>query len=144
MYAQEITGNPVEEVLNDPAIIHGTDAPFGQFTRSLAETACKTADECDTIIESHARNWSISRIAILDRLILRLAITEFLHFTDIPPKVTIDEAIELGKKFSTGKSGRFINGMLDSILTDLLKERRILKVEGGRRDKKSENSESSA
>jgi N utilization substance protein B len=63
----------------------------------------------------------------LDKLILRLALCEFLHFPDIPPKVTIDEAIEIAKKYSTEKSGRFVNGILDAVLIDLRKEGRLHK-----------------
>lgn len=135
LYANEITGSALEAILEEPAIIHDNEAPFSDFTRELVLTAAKSAEESDAIIESHARNWSFERIAILDRLILRLAIAEFLHFDDIPPKVTIDEAIELGKKYSTGKSGRFINGMLDSVLNDLTRQRKILKTN----DTKSDN-----
>ena len=69
----------------------------------------------------------IERITIIDKLILRQAICEFLYFSDIPLIVSIDEAIEISKIFSTDKSGKFINGILDSILLDLKEEGRICK-----------------
>jgi len=130
LYAHEITGDPVEDIVEVPAIIHPDSTPFGQFTVQLAEKSIESSAESNALIESHARNWSFDRIAILDRLIFHLAIAEFLHFPDIPLKVTIDEAVELAKKFSTSKSSRFVNGMLDSILNDLIKNRKILKHNG--------------
>ncbi|HET56271.1 MAG TPA: N utilization substance protein B, partial [Ignavibacteria bacterium] len=67
------------------------------------------------------------RIALLDRLILRLALCELLFFEEIPPKVTINEAIDLAKKFSTEDSGRFVNGILDAVLRKLKQENRLAK-----------------
>ena len=67
----------------------------------------------------------------VDRNILRMAVLEFLEMTDIPCKVTIDEAIELGKKFGTSESGAFINGILDQILKKLTKEQKISKADNG-------------
>ena len=62
-----------------------------------------------------ARNWDLRRMATIDRNVLRMAIFELLYCEDIPPKVSINEAIELGKKFSTANSGAFINGILDRV-----------------------------
>jgi transcription antitermination factor NusB len=70
----------------------------------------------DGVIQGVAQNWSISRMAVVDRNILRLATHELLHCRDIPPKVAINEAIELGKRYSTQNSGAFINGILDKIM----------------------------
>ncbi len=83
------------------------------FKRTIASTKL-----FDDLIKQKAVNWEFNRIAIMDKLILRLAICEFLDFDDIPPKVSIDEAIEIAKKFSTEKSGRFVNGILDAVLAD--------------------------
>jgi N utilization substance protein B len=67
------------------------------------------------VIQSVAQNWEISRMAVIDRNVLRMATFELLHCRDIPPKVAINEAIEIGKRFSTQNSGAFINGILDKI-----------------------------
>lgn len=72
-------------------------------------------DELDATIRSVAQNWDIARMAVIDRNVLRLGTYELLHCKDIPPKVAINEAIELGKRFSTANSGAFINGILDKI-----------------------------
>ena len=74
-------------------------------------------DELDGVIRGVAQNWEIARMAVIDRNVLRMAAYELLHCPDIPPKVAINEAIELGKRFSTQNSGAFINGILDKIMT---------------------------
>lgn len=134
LFAHEINKNSLDDILNDPSIIHEDEQPFSEFTIELVKSVEKSSNECDKLTEARAKNWSFDRIAIIDRLIFRLAITEFLHFPDIPPKVTIDEAVELAKKYSTGNSGRFVNGILDNILMDLKKQRRIYKEGRGMDD----------
>ncbi len=83
----------------------------------------------DEIIGSHSENWELSRIALIDHIALRMAIAEMLAFEDIPPKVSINEAIEIVKRYSTAESGRFINGILDAVLLDLQKQH-LLKKSG--------------
>jgi N utilization substance protein B len=73
----------------------------------------------DTKIKAYSKNWDFHRIAIVDRNILRLAVYELLFRDDIPPVVSINEAIELAKKFSTDDSGRFVNGILDRVKLDI-------------------------
>ena len=72
-------------------------------------------EELDAVIRAVAQNWEITRMAVIDRNVLRMAAYELFHCPDIPPKVAINEAIELGKRFSTQNSGAFINGILDKI-----------------------------
>lgn len=90
-----------------------------RFAEKLFFTAAENNAKYDSIIEKHIKNWEIHRLALIDLLILKIALTEFLYFDDIPSKVTINEAIELGKKFSTAKSGKFINGILDAAYDEL-------------------------
>jgi len=75
--------------------------------------------EIDRIIKEKVANWDFKRIAILDRLILRMGICELLYFREIPPKVSMNEAIELAKLFSTQRSGQFVNGVLDAVVNDM-------------------------
>ena len=89
----------------------------------------------DEIISKHIKNWEIDRLAMIDRMVLQMALCEFMFFEDIPTKVTINEAIELVKKFSTAKSGRFVNGILDASLDDLNNEGKIKKTGRGLIDK---------
>lgn len=85
------------------------------FAEELAQGAWEHRSEVDAIIERHAQNWSLARIARVDLAILRLAIHELQHRLDIPPIVSINEAIDLSKVFSTPDSKRFINGILDRL-----------------------------
>lgn len=95
------------------------DAELREFAVRLIEGTRRHRDDADKILAGVTRNWDLKRMAAVDRNVLRMAIYEMLHCADIPPKVTINEAIELGKRFSTGNSGAFINGILDRIRIDL-------------------------
>lgn len=85
------------------------------FFLELINGVIKAMSEIDSIIERFSSNWKISRMSIVDRNIMRLAVYEMLFCGDIPSKVSINEAIDIGKKFGTKESGAFINGILDSI-----------------------------
>jgi N utilization substance protein B len=76
-------------------------------------------DEINRLISKYTKDWPIDRMANVDRCLLRIAICEILYFDDIPPSVSVDEAVELAKKYSTADSGRFINGVLGSLIKDL-------------------------
>lgn len=89
------------------------------FTDELVRGIIGHLEAVDTKIRSYAENWKFNRIAAVDRGILRLAIYELLFRDDIPPIVSINEALELAKKFSTADSTRFINGILDRVKEDL-------------------------
>lgn len=84
-------------------------------------------EELDEIIAAHTTNWEVGRIAVIDKILLRVALAEFLYTEDIPPKVSINEAIEIAKAYSTPKSSQFINGVLDAALEHLQEEGRIEK-----------------
>ena len=85
------------------------------FARELVTGTRDSAEEIDAIITEAAENWRLDRMALVDRNILRMAVFEMLHLEEIPAKVSINEAIELGKRFLTKQSGSFINGILDRI-----------------------------
>ncbi len=85
------------------------------FARDLVHGVTKMKDEIDVQIQDVARNWDLHRMAAIDRNVLRLAVFEMNRRDDIPDKVSINEAIDLGKKYSTKSSGAFINGILDRI-----------------------------
>ncbi len=89
------------------------------FARILVEGTLESRDRADAMITGVAEHWDIDRMAVIDRNILRLAVHEMTSRPDIPGKVSINEAIELGKKFSTEQSGGFINGILDRILRQI-------------------------
>lgn len=85
------------------------------------------ADRYDDHIKSKAENWELDRIALLDRILMHMAICEMLNFEDIPIKVTINEYLELAKLYSTPKSSKFINGILDSLYNDFKRTGKIVK-----------------
>jgi transcription antitermination protein NusB len=81
----------------------------------LARQVLEHQDELDAKLILASANWDLERIAIIDKLIIRCALAELLYFTDVPLKVAINEAVDIAKKFSTGESSRFVNGVLDAI-----------------------------
>jgi N utilization substance protein B len=98
-----------------------------EFILELLKTTIRHADEYQALIAEKTKNWESDRIALMDTLLMRMAISELINFPSIPVKVTINEYIELSKLFSTMKSNTFINGILDKILADLTKQGRIRK-----------------
>jgi len=115
-------GQPVE--LPPPS---ADEAAVRLFADPLILGALEHREEADAIIRKHARNWELHRIAAVDRNILRLAIFEMLHRDDIPPVVSINEAVDIAKKFSTQDSGKFVNGILDKVKSELLRPAREVK-----------------
>jgi len=97
------------------------------FADPLIAGVIENLENIDSVIKKNARNWDISRMAVVDRNVLRLAIYEMLHRDDIPPVVSINEAVDISKRFSTEDSGRFVNGILDRIKQDLMRPARIAK-----------------
>jgi len=90
-----------------------------EFTNKLALGTIAHLDEIDKLIKERAENWRISRMAVVDRNILRLAIYEFLYESETPKTVSINEALEIARRFSTFEATQFINGILDAIKRDL-------------------------
>jgi N utilization substance protein B len=86
--------------------------------RRLLAAYWEHAAEIDERIAEYAEHWKLDRMAVVDRNVLRLAVTELLYFLDVPPRVAIDEAIEIAKRFSTERSGSFVNGILDRVLAE--------------------------
>lgn len=94
---------------------HPVDAETRAFADALVRGTKQNQVKVDQLIAECAEHWDLERMAAVDRNILRLAVYELLYCAEVPPKVAINEAIEIGKKFGTRESGRFINGILDRI-----------------------------
>ncbi len=105
-----------------------------EFITELFKTTIRYSDEYQQLIAEKTKNWEADRIALMDTILMRMAISELINFPSIPVKVTINEYIELSKTFSTLKSNTFINGILDKILADLNKQGRIRKSGRGLKD----------
>jgi transcription antitermination protein NusB len=137
LYAQEASGLPLSEVMERVRILQrkvelelevgdalpadelDRDSVYAVFLRNLVLKTIRDTEVIDAIITQRALKWDLDRIARLDRIILRIGISEMLHFPDIPEKVSINEAIEIAKKYSTENSGKFVNGILDSVKSDI-------------------------
>ena len=119
LYAHEISGDPVEHVIRCVLVGLEDNKAAHEFAKRLVIRTIEHTAEIDLIIGEKVANWDFTRIAILDRLILRMAICELLFFKEIPPKVSMNEAIELAKLFSTSRSSQFVNGVLDAVVHDM-------------------------
>jgi N utilization substance protein B len=106
LYQHEVTGRPVQDVMPRDA---------SSFTRELVDGVLTHQDELDALIERYAQNWSLDRIAPLERSILRVALYEMLHRPDVPDEVAIDEAVEAAKELCAAEAAGFINGILGAI-----------------------------
>jgi len=101
------------------AVVEPDDGPLPEaglpFAEALAQGTIAHQATIDAAIERHTQHWRLSRMAVIDRLILRLATYELLHVPETPPSVVIDEALELARTFSEEEAVRFVNGILDAI-----------------------------
>ncbi|MBD3245449.1 MAG: transcription antitermination factor NusB [Candidatus Omnitrophica bacterium] len=115
LYQKEITHAPVETLLS--SLIESDPQPREviEFARFLLTGLSGREAVIDQLIKKHVKNWEIERMAIIDRNILRVGCYELLFLDEIPPKVSINEAIELAKKYGDMDSPRFVNGILDKI-----------------------------
>lgn len=121
----------LQSILAKPAILNlqeliGPDKLI--FAKDLLRTTIDKKEVTMDLIKPKLKNWEPERIAILDMLLMRMGVCEFLFFETIPPKVTINEYIDLAKEYSTQQSGQFVNGILDNIHKDLIREEKMHKV----------------
>jgi len=101
------------------------------FAHDLVNRVIIYRNELDKEIKERVDNWEINRIAMIDKILLRMGLCELYYFPDIPPKVSINESIEIAKIYSTAGSGKFINGILDAVLSDLKKSGKLNKTGRG-------------
>lgn len=115
LYQLEVGKDDLSVVLNDYWNREDVDKSVREFADSLAAGTRKNLAKIDEVISKYADNWEIKRMAVVDKNILRLATYELLFVKDIPPKVSINEAIDLAKRYGDDKSSKFVNGVLDKI-----------------------------
>lgn len=115
LYYMDIRKTVCQEALSLYCTSFEPSAQVRPFFMELAQGVMAHQTDIDGIIERFSSNWKLNRMACVDRNILRVAVYELFYCTDIPAKVSINEAIDIGKKFGTDDSGAFINGILDSI-----------------------------
>ena len=117
LYAIEVNPGDVDERLGDFWKPRRVDEKVREFANALVLGTLQEKERIDTLISEQVINWDIGRIAPVDRNILRMAIYELAFRNDIPPIVSINEAVDIAKKFGTPESGKFVNGILDNVRT---------------------------
>jgi len=122
LFHMEFTSEEPEEVFYLICESFGSSESIRPFSRQLVLGVCENREELDSLIRQSSQHWRLERMSRVDRSILRLGVFEILFMKDIPPKVSIDEAVDLGKKYGTEESGAFINGILDNIYNSFKQE----------------------
>ncbi len=123
IYAMEISNSDEKELINhfyeksDELYSNITEKQIN-YVKRLINLYKDKREELDIIINQKLKNWDMSRLAMIDKLILRMSLTEMLYIDDVPPKVSIAEGVEIAKEFSTKDSSRFVNGILDAVYND--------------------------
>lgn len=131
LYASEISKDAPQHVIDTILIeLKPNDSDF-DFAQTLFLRTITHQAEIDKRIKIKTEHWDFHRIALLDKILLRMALCEMLYFPDIPPKVSINEAIEIAKEYSTDGSGTFLNGILDAVLIEMKKEGLLKKTGRG-------------
>ena len=115
LYQREITKKDTKELLNIYLEYEPQSQEIIDFAVGFLKKITGSLYVLDSTIRKYARNWEIERMAVIDRNILRMAVFELIFLQDIPPKVSINEAIELAKRFGDKDSSRFVNGILDKV-----------------------------
>lgn len=131
LYQIDIAGTSAEETIAAEGEWVPDSAEVREFAEILVKGVQDRIEELDNLIREFAAGWTIDRLAILDRNILRIALFEILHLPEIPHRVSINEAVDLAKNFSTVESGRFVNGILGTFV----RNRKIAKSSSGELDR---------
>jgi N utilization substance protein B len=111
----EVRGETLDQVLPEALEFLTPDPESRAYAVRMVEYALELRDETERLMERTARNWDPARFALIDRCVMRIAVSELLRFPETPTAVILDGAIELAKSYSTEKSGKFVNGLLDPI-----------------------------
>ena len=122
LYQIELSGASTEDAEDSFWHHHEADSDIKAFAGELIRGVLSHKDEVDALVAEHALHWKLTRMPPVDRNILRCAVYELRYLIDVPTKVILNEAIDIGKKFGSEESGSFINGVLDKIAKDLRKE----------------------
>ena len=119
LYQRDFTKENIGDILKDYWKENNISPAVKDFSEQLAEGTVNNLKEIDSCIKKSSEHWMPDRMSAIDRNILRMAAHELIFMEDIPPKVTIDEAIEIAKKFGANESADFVNGILDKIKSEL-------------------------
>ena len=122
LFYMDVHQNASQELLDRFCEYFSPPKKTRPFFFKLVNGVLAKRTEIDKLIERYSENWQLSRMSFVDRNVIRIAVFEMLYCSDIPPKVSINEAVDVGKKFGTEESGAFINGIIDSIRVELEKK----------------------
>jgi len=115
LYQVDVGRGDVQQTIQEFWTYHPGSQDVQAFAERLVRGTLDHRQEIDGLIAQHANNWDINRMAVVDRNILRMGTYELLHMEDVPPKVCLNEAVELAKRFGDEESSKFVNGILDTI-----------------------------
>jgi N utilization substance protein B len=119
LYAVELSGEESEKVLRENAARRKSEGEPVRYARELIDKVTEERDRLDSMVEARLKNWKLDRLAVIDLIILRIALAELIYFKSTPKNVIINEAIEIAHKFSSKKAGKFVNGILDKISAEV-------------------------
>jgi N utilization substance protein B len=120
LYSFELNPGDLDEHLDEFWVMNPAEEPVRAFASTLVRGTIAHLDAIDELIRRYTLNWELDRIALIDRSCLRLALYEMVYDDDIPPVVSINEAVDIAKRFSTAESGKFVNGILDKVRAEEL------------------------
>lgn len=135
LYAYEIGGDPIDKIKKD-LLSNINSAEDYNFVVRLINEIVLNRPRIEEMIKDRLTNWEYDKISVIDKILLEIGTAELLFFPEIPPKVTINEAIEIAKVYSTAQSSKFVNGILDAILNELKSSGQLIKTGRGLVDKK--------
>lgn len=118
LYRLDLVGDEPEHTIAEILLRKNPSEEAETYLRRLADATLGNRQEIDAALRKHLTRWRLERLTVLDRATLRLAAAEILFFDDVPPKVSINEAVEIAKKYGDDDAGRFVNGVLDSIFQE--------------------------
>jgi len=147
LYQIDIRKEPSEKLISEFMEAEDAEPEVKDFAEALIRGAVMNIKKIDEAISKYASNWKLNRMAVIDRNVLRLAAYELLFCEDIPPKVSINEAVDLAKKFGDMESGKFVNGILDRIkreavdgILDRINKEKVVNGVRSKKDKEAINS----
>jgi transcription antitermination factor NusB len=115
LYRLDLVGDEPEHTIAEILLRKNPPEEAETYLRRLVDAAIGNQQEIDAVLRRHLTRWRLERLTVLDRAILRLAAAEILYFDDVPPKVAINEAVDIAKKYGDDDAGKFVNGVLDSV-----------------------------
>jgi N utilization substance protein B len=118
LYRLDLVGDEPAGVIDEMLARKNPSDEAEAYLRRIVDAVVTNQNDIDSVLRRHLRRWRLERLTVLDRAILRIATAEILHFGDVPPKVSINEAVEIAKKYGDDDAGKFVNGVLDGVFRE--------------------------